>query len=635
MAPDSRDYRQWFGVLVCAGHSTDAEWLAKIALLLLLADRQGDVLLVTDSTAALTAGLTRAPHPGSLLIVPYRAALAASRARLQEAWLPAQHDSGDLSLLAQLNADTDALADKGAHTALPCSVPWLPMYAGRVLATHQGCLILQPRNAADVIAGQAAEAQYTQAFPSPDRAWSSTLLIAAVETATITPRAVHLTMLHRLLMHQRHPPGYGGVLCPYCHLAFGDIADHLLRGCPPFFLHHLLLAWRLLRHPRVLPLLSRCPSQSSLHHGTEVHTPHVHVGLLTGFQQPSEAPSATHPSLHLRLLGEWRVTCENPRRPPLLATYRQEVYADHLDALSQPAPTLPMVLTAAPDLWPAAAAPLPAGVRAPAGAPPLTIRHSVVLIWLLRRCRAWQLITGHPPSIPLPPAPPPRGHIQPSSSAPSRTLKQKPCPSSSRPRRPCPLWSWLQPRLWTTYSPATTSLLPSYPCLMDSLWAAPSGPLCTLPTGRNLLNEWSTAQCPTRACVPPQPCVHVYFQRTGRVRRTRRQLRQAASTRAEPPMGQTHSHRKQQQGFLFETRGKARDSGLPWTPACLRGLKVTEHPTLKRSTPPPPPPRKTRPLAAPGGAGCSHLLPASARPGGTKEPSGTAGGPHFPGPPSG
>ena len=80
---------------------------------------------------------------------------------------------------------------------------------------------------------------------------------------------------------------------------------------------------------------------------------------------------------------------------------------DHLDALGQPPPTLPMVLTAAPDLWPAAAAPLPAGVRAPAGAPPLTTRHSVVLVWLLRRCRAWQLITGRPPSIPLPPAPPP------------------------------------------------------------------------------------------------------------------------------------------------------------------------------------------------------------------------------------
>ena len=78
-------YRQWFGVQVCAGHSTDAEWLAKIALLLLLADWRGEVLLVTDSTAALTAGLTRAPHSESLLLIPYRAALTGSRALLREA----------------------------------------------------------------------------------------------------------------------------------------------------------------------------------------------------------------------------------------------------------------------------------------------------------------------------------------------------------------------------------------------------------------------------------------------------------------------------------------------------------------------------------------------------------------------
>ena len=98
------------------------------------------------------------------------------------------------------------------------------------------------------------------------------------------------------------------------------------------------------------------------------------------------------------------------RTPPPLASHRQEVSADHLEALGQPPPTLPMVLTAAPDLWPAAAAQLPAGVKTPAGAPPLTIRHIVFLIWLLRRCRAWQLITGHPPSIPLPPASSPGKH---------------------------------------------------------------------------------------------------------------------------------------------------------------------------------------------------------------------------------
>ena len=401
-------YRQWFGVHVCAGHSTDAEWLAKIALLLLLADWRGEVLLVTDSTAALTAGLSRAPHSGSLLSIPYRAALTSSRAHLREAWLPAQHDSDDSSLLARLNAEADALADAGARAVLPYTVPWLPMYAGRLLATQRGCLILQPRNAADVVAEHASESLYTRTYPAPDRSWSSSLLIAAVEAADIAPRAVHLTMLHRLLMHQRHPPGYGGVLCPYCHLAFSDITNHLLRECPPFFLQHLHLSWRLLRHHRVLPLLTLDPRQSALRHGTEVVTPQVHVGLLTGLHQP-EAPSAPAPShLFLRLSGEWQVASDNPRHPPLLAAHRQEVYADHLDALDQPPPTLPMALTAAPDLWPATAPPLPVGVQALALHPPLAVRDSVALGWLLRRCRAWQLVTGYPPSVPLPPMPTPK-----------------------------------------------------------------------------------------------------------------------------------------------------------------------------------------------------------------------------------
>ena len=40
-------------------------------------------------------------------------------------------------------------------------------------------------------------------------------------------------------------------------------------------------------------------------------------------------------------------------------------------------------------------------------APPLPVYHSVTLGWLLRRCRAWQLVAHSPPCIPLPPAPPP------------------------------------------------------------------------------------------------------------------------------------------------------------------------------------------------------------------------------------
>ena len=55
------------GVQACSGSSTDAEWLAKIALLFALGDWAGDVPLATDSTAALMADLTSPPPPPRLL----------------------------------------------------------------------------------------------------------------------------------------------------------------------------------------------------------------------------------------------------------------------------------------------------------------------------------------------------------------------------------------------------------------------------------------------------------------------------------------------------------------------------------------------------------------------------------------
>ena len=130
--------------------------------------------------------------------------------------------------------------------------------------THHGHLIFDPRKAAAAITLQHSKDEYIKHFPPPDPDWSSTHLIDAIDNAALEPRAVYTTMLHRLLAAQRHPPGYGGVVCPYCHLAQSDITDHLLRRCPPFFLQYLSIAWRLLRHPQVFPLLSTSTGSSTL-----------------------------------------------------------------------------------------------------------------------------------------------------------------------------------------------------------------------------------------------------------------------------------------------------------------------------------------------------------------------------------
>ena len=129
-------YRLWFGMHACSGSSTDAEWLAKIAVLFALGDWAGDVLLAIDSTVALMADLTRPPPSSSYLTVPFRAAIVHLRARIMEAWLPPQHDTGDVSLLARLNVEAEYLAELGAVVTRKSTAPWVHRFAGRCLATH-------------------------------------------------------------------------------------------------------------------------------------------------------------------------------------------------------------------------------------------------------------------------------------------------------------------------------------------------------------------------------------------------------------------------------------------------------------------------------------------------------------------
>ena len=102
------------------------------------------------------------------------------------------------------------------------------------------------------------------------------------------------------------------------------------------------------------------------------------------------------------------------------------------------------------------------------------------------------------------------------------------------------------------------------------------------------------------------------------------------------PLGR-HAATKTTQGLFVKLRGKARDGGLPWTPACLVRRKVTPA-TLtdyRSEAPPPPHPVKHglwQPLVARGAATCCPLRPT---PAGPSKPSGTAGDPRFPGAPSG
>ena len=206
-------------------------------------------------------------------------------------------------------------------------------------------------------------------------------------------------MLHRLLSVQRHPPGYGRVLCLYCHLAHTDISVHLLRVCPVFFLHYLSAACQLLRHPLVFPI----------NLGTFAVTPTQLVGLtwdVLAIPRPPWARATPH-QLVLNLTGTVKVANPNPKRPLLLAAQQAEVATARHEALAPTSPPLRLALSEAPSLRVASQAPVPSPVHVHDESTTLSLSDSVVLGWLLRWCHSWQLSTGAAPCIPLPPLVPP------------------------------------------------------------------------------------------------------------------------------------------------------------------------------------------------------------------------------------
>ena len=245
-------YRGWLGLHALAGHSTDAEWIAKIAAMFALRGWSGEALFASDSTACQLCDLTRGSPPSSALSIPYRAALLSACFRMHEAWLPAQHDSGSASHLATLNAEADSLAHRGLRAASPWTLPWSALFHGRIVALCEGAIFLSPARAAKAAYAATTARTHALHLRRVPPGWSSHLLRLAYERAEIPALALHRIMHLRLLHSQDHPPGYGGVTCPFCHRPYPDSAARLQYHSPPHYALQLLLSWRLFTHPPIL-----------------------------------------------------------------------------------------------------------------------------------------------------------------------------------------------------------------------------------------------------------------------------------------------------------------------------------------------------------------------------------------------
>ena len=76
------------------GHSTDAEWLAKLLVYHTLRGCLGRLYVPSHSTGALACKATRGPRPGTVMYVLYRLCAFSPVAKgVFEVWIRALHDS--------------------------------------------------------------------------------------------------------------------------------------------------------------------------------------------------------------------------------------------------------------------------------------------------------------------------------------------------------------------------------------------------------------------------------------------------------------------------------------------------------------------------------------------------------------
>ena len=76
------------------GHSTDAEWLAKLLVYYTLRGLLGVRYVPPDSAGALACKATRGPRPGTVMYVIYRLCAFSPVAKgVFEVWIPALQDS--------------------------------------------------------------------------------------------------------------------------------------------------------------------------------------------------------------------------------------------------------------------------------------------------------------------------------------------------------------------------------------------------------------------------------------------------------------------------------------------------------------------------------------------------------------
>ena len=151
---------------------------------------------------------------------------------------------------------------------------------------------------------------------------------------------MHLRLLHS----QDHPPGYGGVTCPFCHRPYPDSAAHLQHRCPPHYALQLLLAWHLFTHPPILA--------ATAGHSPRLVTPLELRTATTAVYLSEHLPAAPRPGpptqLGFGLLGMWHSSSPHGTPPLVDSAGREELLRELLSTLSTTHTSLVSLLRRAP-----------------------------------------------------------------------------------------------------------------------------------------------------------------------------------------------------------------------------------------------------------------------------------------------
>ena len=229
--------------------SSIAEWLARLLPLWHIGHWAGLVQLVTDSTTTCTHRFTRGPPERSVLALYFRHIMAAcSGLRYHDLWVQAQHSTGTLDTLAQLNRRAHDLCQTALQKHRPRSIPLPGVLDGCSVGSIDGGTLFDPASTMGELYSRASSAPMGQRL----RQWDAVPWDRMYRNGGLPEADVYRALQLRLYALSSPPPGVGCYPCPFCATSVHNLVTHIRTQCPYAYVALFRTACALWHSPAVL-----------------------------------------------------------------------------------------------------------------------------------------------------------------------------------------------------------------------------------------------------------------------------------------------------------------------------------------------------------------------------------------------